>query len=89
MGARAVFRDRAVALAPLCVALNLYAFRLADLQHVALQSAYGMAMYLVLAAVAAMGLRIIRRRGLHRQPIQFEIVAADRFEALNLSGSVN
>ena len=35
------------------VALNLYAFRLADLQHAALQSAYGTAMYLVLAAVAA------------------------------------
>ena len=37
---------------PLCVV----ALRLADLQHVALQSAYGMAMYLVLAAVAAIGL---------------------------------
>jgi hypothetical protein len=71
------------------VALNLYAFRLADLQHVALRSAYGTAMYLVLAAVAVIGLRIARRRRLYRQPIQFEVVPADRFETLNLSEAVN
>ena len=40
-------------------------------------------------ATEALLLRIIRRRRLHRQPIQFEIVAADRFEALNLSEAVN
>lgn len=71
------------------VALNLYAFRLADFQQIALQSAPGTAIYLVSAVVAALGLRIARQYRLRRQPLQFDVVSGERVEALNLSEAVN
>jgi len=46
-------------------------------------------MCVVLAATEAVGVRLARRRRLHPQPLQFEVVPADRFERLNLSEAVN
>jgi hypothetical protein len=67
------------------LALNLFAFGLADLQTLALQSTLGIGVYLVFVTFAIVAAQAIGRRRLRREPLNFDASPEGGLETLNLS----
>lgn len=71
------------------VALNLFGYRLADLQVGALSSVHGVTYYVLAMAGVVMAIRLWRRGALRRQQPTLDAVDEDRFETLNLSEALH
>ncbi|MGH9348845.1 MAG: hypothetical protein ACRD26_16430 [Vicinamibacterales bacterium] len=68
------------------VALHVFAFRLEDLQMVAIGSAPGVALYVLAVGLVVMGARVYRRSRQRRDPtLEFDAPAPEAVASLNLS----
>jgi hypothetical protein len=71
------------------LALNLFGYRLADLQARALASDAGVTYYVLATGLVVVAIRVWRRGTLRRQHPTLDVVDEDRFETLNLSEALN
>jgi len=67
------------------LALNLFAFRVADVQMIALASAGGAITFVAVAAGAIVLVRVLRRRGIWRETLEFDVASPETPGALDLS----
>jgi hypothetical protein len=72
----------------LVIALNLYAFQLANLQQIALQSAWRTATYLLVVGGMAIAIRIWRTYSMRAATPQFDVPEAAGLQTLGLSGAL-
>jgi hypothetical protein len=71
------------------VALNVFAYRLADVQARILTSWRAVAYYVLAMAAVVIAIRLWRSGALRKQQPAFDAVDEDRFETLNLSEALN
>jgi hypothetical protein len=71
------------------VALNIFGYRLAEVQVSALSSDRAVTVYLLVTATVVIAIRLWRMRALRRQRPTLDAVDNERFETLNLSEALN